>query len=1179
MADDFKMAGAYVEVHLRDHTEADEKRIRTRLENAPAVTVKTYLDDPRNTKFVKERIGRSPAAKIRTDADVALADARIRELAARRTEALVTIDADMGKAKARIAELEKQRGNTKLDVDAEISKAKAKIDSLKAKRNRLVLEADVDEGSIRNAADKVDSEMERVARRANASFDALMFAGLSIGLPAAAAVGAVGATAAIALVPAALVALSVATLKNNKDIKASWEDTTDRIVTRAGDIARVMGGPIQKAATDVGETFTRLEPQLERAFDGAAPSVDELVGSVTDLASEAMPGLVVAAAKSETVLKGVRDMSRDTGAGLSDMFFAIGSESKAAGTGVAQFGDITRDMLGFVGEFLANLASGSTGTLPQFRGTLLQVEDVVLSLTGEGMPALQGATSGFLGTVSGGLSIVSGLVSILGHLPPQVTELGGAMLAVNSFARLFGTSLAETGFGLRAFSSTVDAAGNRTTPFKEAMADAERNGSSKFRAGMSTLVSSGINPLGIALVAGGALLDLWGKKSQEAATRAAEQKQSVNDLTRAYIADGNAVGANVRATTQKALSDQNAYRNSQVFGQSLTQVSSAALGNKDALNTYNATAKDYIRGLLSGSDANREMIGTVLAQADAFAKQGGNATDVVDGLSAVRLHSLNLTDAQRNSLIATLNGISAVNGEARAQAEAAQKAKALADAQDQVASIVARGTTPAMYSAQAASNDLTAAWEALNTAGGDVAAKGKALIDVMLRLSGQTPSVEEAMQAWNDSLRGIGESFKGLNLKGHSKDLIDASGAINTTSEAGSKLQDTVQTAATQMASYGQALKDAGTPADEIRKKLEGMEGDFAKQLRALGLNDKQIQQLVEHYGLIPDKILTNLKLEGDVEAQKQLTDIVGKLKDIPPQKGLRVEALTDTAIKALADLGYSVVKLPDGTFQVYANTEPGRTAAQKLLGDIGNSDATTMVYANTQPAGEAVNNWKNTTSSTEGRTTTYTNDDPATGVVRQWKVTTDATGARTVTYSNIDPATGAVRVWKQNADGTWAETHARADVGAAEASLNHAARDRTAFIRTITVGTPGGGTNGGSLTGRPVWNAQGNILKFYAGGGFEGLTPMASLASMVPSDTWRVVGDNPRFPEAYIPMDPTSRRSQALLDEANTRMGRTAASRNMTINNNVTIHTQAYEPQRVAAAVFSELAWQMRGG
>ena len=68
--------------------------------------------------------------------------------------------------------------------------------------------------------------------------------------------------------------------------------------------------------------------------------------------------------------------------------------------------------------------------------------------------------------------------------------------------------------------------------------------------------------------------------------------------------------------------------------------------------------------------------------------------------------------------------------------------------------------------------------------------------------------------------------------------------------------------------------------------------------------------------------------------------------------------------------------------------------------------------------------------------------------------------------------------------------------------------------------------------------NHDGNYLKAFASGGFNRLTPMsAGVASIVPPNTWRVVGDRMVDDEAYIPIN-NSWRSQQILARTASEMG-----------------------------------------
>lgn len=90
----------------------------------------------------------------------------------------------------------------------------------------------------------------------------------------------------------------------------------------------------------------------------------------------------------------------------------------------------------------------------------------------------------------------------------------------------------------------------------------------------------------------------------------------------------------------------------------------------------------------------------------------------------------------------------------------------------------------------------------------------------------------------------------------------------------------------------------------------------------------------------------------------------------------------------------------------------------------------------------------------------------------------------------------------------------------------------KTITLRVLADGT-GFKLPGGQLV---TAQAQGSVLEFMASGGLPGLTPMQSLAQMVPANTWRVVGDRSDVPELFAPLD-GSPRSWALLMEGLRRM------------------------------------------
>jgi TP901 family phage tail tape measure protein len=99
---------------------------------------------------------------------------------------------------------------------------------------------------------------------------------------------------------------------------------------------------------------------------------------------------------------------------------------------------------------------------------------------------------------------------------------------------------------------------------------------------------------------------------------------------------------------------------------------------------------------------------------------------------------------------------------------------------------------------------------------------------------------------------------------------------------------------------------------------------------------------------------------------------------------------------------------------------------------------------------------------------------------------------------------------------------------------------------RVIGIRVSVGGTEGVRIGGPNVASYDGNLIQAaaYASGGIHRMKPMkGGLATIVPPNTWRIVGDRLRDDEAYIPIN-QSRRSVSLLDETARRMGYALARR-----------------------------------
>lgn len=630
------------------------------------------------------KLNKAAPAKIKTDVDDRLAQAKLAELTAKKAAVVINYDADISKAEARIDSLEAKRGSTKIDVDAEIGKAKAKIEALKATKERVLIELDVDTapavGKIRKASEDVEKATEKVAQRTQQKFEAMKFTALSVGLPAAAAAGALAAGGSLALIPIAAGAAAAALLGSNEQVNASFVRLGDNAEAAATRAAQPMAGYLVQSIDSVNAAARRAEPSLNDLFTASGPGLVTFVDGVTNAASNALPGLIAAAHNSEGPMRGLASLLSDTGAGATDMFVNMTKGSAGAESGLKTFGGIIRDVEGFAGDLFANLANGSSAILPQFAGVLHQAEDVILTMSSSGMPLLQGATSGLLGTVSGGIGIVSAFASGLGTWAQPLGSAAGQLFATNTMAKLFGTSLGETGFGLRSLATYTDAAGQKTNLFKTAMADADKAGTSKLKAGASSLLSAGINPLGIALVAGGFILNAFGEAQQRASEQAAAHKENVRSLTDAIRADNGVLGEHTARVNTDALQQKNAAANLSTFSATLGEAKLAIDGNSIAYQALSNKGAQALRTIAEGSGATKDQVEAFAKLGDQALTTGQSYDQLTKGVGAtVYAYDAEgnatdlLTESQKKNASAVINGLGTIGEQINAQKQAHQE--------------------------------------------------------------------------------------------------------------------------------------------------------------------------------------------------------------------------------------------------------------------------------------------------------------------------------------------------------------------------------------------------------------------------------------------------------------------------------------------------------------------------
>lgn len=198
------------------------------------------------------------------------------------------------------------------------------------------------------------------------------------------------------------------------------------------------------------------------------------------------------------------------------------------------------------------------------------------------------------------------------------------------------------------------------------------------------------------------------------------------------------------------------------------------------------------------------------------------------------------------------------------------------------------------------------------------------------RMNGKTPTLRETTQAWNDLVREFqgkvdwDDSVKGV--QGLSGALVNLQGEVDTTTVAGSKLEDWADSSKKAFMDQAGALREAGVPAEEMTSKLQVMRDAFIRNAEAQGLPREAAIRLADAYGLVPTEVSTAIYAPNLLQRMGELN-------------------MLDNRIRTL----------PDGRFAVEADTGPAGRAITKLVTDYQGKVITLRVSADAR--GEIIRN------------------------------------------------------------------------------------------------------------------------------------------------------------------------------------------------------------------------------
>jgi TP901 family phage tail tape measure protein len=454
------------------------------------------------------------------------------------------------------------------------------------------------------------------------------------------------------------------------------------------------------------------------------------------------------------------------------------------------------------------------------------------------------------------------------------------------------------------------------------------------------LISAFGGPWGLAIAAAGVGLSLLAKSQQEAAQKAAEHKQELNQLratldqtsgavtsqTRQYLANKNASdGVNDAAGRQKI---------------GLDKLVDAQTGSASSLSKVNDELRNGAKRYLETSRSAEQLQSGLKSAGVTFE----DLTEVAVGNQAAL--------RKVESAIAAVGGrgsqqlVKALRDIQSGTADFSKIGGAVGSANDDLSEMVKRvqeaqralgGSSPFVAG-------LASAMDTLGSSTSTAAEKAGALKRALDILSGGEIGLTAAQAEFNRTVQGAVDSLgEGADkAKGWGDQIIGASGKLSVATRNGQDFQRAADGITGALLNVATATFDvsrnAGDTLPQSFEKVKRSVQESRDKLIDLAVNGYGVaradaEKYADQLGLIPEIVATQVTTGGSAPAAtKEVAAVLSGLRGLPPDTPVKVTALTDEARRLLLDLGYRIETLPDGSVAVHANTGPAQGEVDRFI-------------------------------------------------------------------------------------------------------------------------------------------------------------------------------------------------------------------------------------------------------
>lgn len=877
----------------------------------------------------------------------------------------------------------------------------------------------------------------------------------------------------------------------------------------------------------VNAAATLFGPDLAAAarerFSGIADAVSDMAGGFKDLGEEAIADflhLVLSAGQMAiTVLTNL-------GHGIEPVV--------AAFAGLSGEGSIVSSTL----DMVVTAVDLAVSAIAALSAVLVPIGHVVAALV-SAFGALPGPIQQFVlaamlvSRIQPRMAALAGTVS--GRVTGAFRSLNDQMTVQRTLAASAGQSLSRYGAAMAVLQTRVPLIGRMGDSFRTATAagtgfaatlrGVTAAAGTGLRGAMSGLMGAMGGPWGLALTGLTVGLGLLASSQQAAAAKAAEHKANIDGLTQAMRQSNGVIDESVRQ--QAAQNIQN------------TKLAGTSKSLADVMGTMGYSLSDLTDSYLGQG----ESVDDLASKMEVLAKKQAE-------VAAAGTHGGGLLERQSKEAKAAEESSSAYGAAAKALRGMSGDAKTAAkNARDLDSATKGTGDGVSAY------DRLKTAVAALADKTADADSRTRALRDALDLLSGGSVSLQAAQARVNEAITNANEAMaSGVDkADGWGKALLQANGALDTTTKNGQSLFNTLNTIADGSASAAIASYDfAQSQGKGLPESLAAARGEMEKSRKAAidlmsgyGLTATQAAAVADSLGLIPGQVSILLQTQGVDQTLSELLAVQARFEQFPDKKTIKVDALGEGAKKELEDLGYKIKLIP-GTreYKITAPTKEARNQLDQLIAKLSATPGqkTVHVGAATRAAISDLEAVKQKVASTKGKTITMRAPTAeARQQLEQLGFKIRNTKGKNVTITV--PTGGPI-----------------GSVAAIQGAIN-SLRGKTVTNYVTTV-------NKETFYKVPLMKRDGGVVDYYADGGIQrgGVRRFAGgaenhVAQIAPAGSWRVWAEPETMGEGYVPFAPSKRpRSRAITEEIVRRLGGDPSQIQWNADGNVT--DWRYDPQ-----------------